>query len=520
MLAAAVPDSASMAATNPGLPSMSAAAAADSASMATTVNAFGLDLYRSLAAAHPGEAIFFSPYSIATALGMAAEGARGETAAEMYAVLHLPAEEAARHAELAGFKRRFGELADTLAPRRIDATLDSLRAIASQLRRRVKVVRDSMIMAVGGVRDPQVSRRLRAESERLPAMQGDITARIKERLSRRAPTELSVVNALWVERTYPLAEPYVRSLDACYEPGSARPADFIGDPDAERIRINRWVEWATHARIADLLPDGAVSDLTRIVLANAMYFRGEWKQQFARALTKEADFFTADGRIVRVSMMADPHAEGVHYAAFHADGSLFDTPEKVRRGEIPARAYPDSGGFAMAEIPYREGKLSMVVIAPIRPDGLGAIEARCDVETLSRWIQSGRKRPVELYLPSFGARTGYKLNETLASMGMTSAFQSPEAAGGADFSGMNGSPEATPDLFISLVMHQAFIRVNEEGTEAAAATAVDVDRLGCTTEVEMMPFVPVFRADRPFLYLIRDVRTGVVLFLGRVVNPV
>lgn len=511
------------AATPPGASSSSAnaalRAAPDSALMAAAVNAFGLDLYRNLAAAHPREAIFFSPYSILTALGMAAEGARGRTAAEMYAVLHLPAEEVVRHAGLVASKRRFGALADTTAARRTDAALDSLRAVASQFRRRVKVVRDSMFTPVDGARDHEAFQRLLAESERLPGMQDDVAARIGELLGRRGPAALSVANVLWVERTFPLAEPYLRAIDLCYEPGSARPANFIGDPGAERLRINRWAEQVTHARIKDLLPEGEITELTRIVLANAMYFRGEWRNQFRRSDTKEADFSLAAGKTVKVSMMG-PYPGDVHYAAFHVDGSLFDTPANVRRGEDTARCYPDSSGFAMVEIPYREERLSMVVIAPNRPDGLEAIEEMCDAETLARWIQAGRKRPVELYLPNFRSETRYNLNETLASMGMRSAFRSPGMPGGADFSGMAGSQEPNSQLFISLVAHRAFIQVNEEGTEAAAATAVEMECLGSATDVgEMIPFIPVFRADRPFLYLIRDTRTGVVLFLGRVMNP-
>lgn len=437
-----------------------ASTAPDSASMADAVNAFGLDLYRSLAAAHPGKAILFSPYSIATALGMATEGARGGTAAEMSAVLHLPAAADVRRAELMAFKKSLGGLADTLPPPGTKATPDS------------------------------------------PG----------------SPEGFSVVHALWVDRTYPLAEPYTRVIDACYDPGSARPADFRGNPDGERIRINRWVEQATHDRIKDLLPEGTVGDLTRIVLANATCFRGQWRHPFRRAQTKETDFFLADGGTVKVPMMSDGSAGDVAYAAFQADGALFHTPAITRRDADPARSYPVPGGFAMVEIPYRAGRFSMVVIAPDRPDGLAAIEAMSTAETLSRWIQAGQKRPVALYLPRLRVRTEYDLNRALVSMGMTSAFREPGTPGGADFSGMNGSPEAASDLFINLVVHQAFIQVNEEGTEAAAATAVKIAQKG-TTVTELMPFVPVFRADRPFLYLIRDVRTGVVLFLGRVVNP-
>jgi serpin B len=254
------------------------------------------------------------------------------------------------------------------------------------------------------------------------------------------------------------------------------------------------------------------------VLANTICFRGKWRYQFQQARTRDADFYLADGNVVKVPMMGQP-ADDVHYAAFRADGSLFDTPAKVRRGEDTARCYPDSSGFAMVEIPYREERLSMVVIAPNRPDGLEAIEEMCDAETLARWIQAGRKRPVELYLPTFRSETGYDLNETLASMGMTSAFRSPGMPSGADFSGMDGSQEPDSQLFISLVAHRAFIRVNEEGTEAAAATAVIMKSWGVTRFGEMISFIPVFRADRPFLYLIRDARTGVVLFLGRMMNP-
>ena len=182
---------------------------------------------------------------------------------------------------------------------------------------------------------------------------------------------------------------------------------------------------------------------------------------------------------------------------------------------VPSREplYPGKDGFTMVELPYRAGGLAMVVLAPQSPDGLAALEAKLTPEKLAAWVTGLAKRKVHVVLPKFRLETNYRMKPTLKAMGMVSAF-APGGPKGADFSGMNVSRR--PDLYISAVIHKAFVDVNEEGTEAAAATAVVMTLKSARFRA---PFVPTFKADRPFLFLIRDTRSGTILFLGRVTNP-
>ncbi len=332
--------------------------------------------------------------------------------------------------------------------------------------------------------------------------------------------ELRVANALWAEKSYPFSPAYLATIHNYYGTGGAFPVDFKGNPEGERQKINAWVLEQTNQRIRDLMPPGSIDALTRLVLTNAIYFKGEWAAPFEESETKDEDFLAAVGNKVRAAMMHKNGLEGARYGAFNADGSPFATPRMISRGEASdtAALYPGKGGFLVAELPYKGGDLAMLAIVP-RPgvpgapaDGLAALEQKLSAEMLQAWLGKLEARAVNVELPKFKLETEYQMNDTLKTLGMARAFSPSDA----QFDGMTTSHDPANRLYIALVVHKAFVEVNEKGTEAAAATGVAVASVSMPANV---PFTPTFRADRPFLFAIRDMKTGTILFLGRLTSP-
>ncbi len=255
-----------------------------------------------------------------------------------------------------------------------------------------------------------------------------------------------------------------------------REVDFAGKTEAARKTTNVWVEDETNKKIKDLIPGGILGRETALVLTNAIYFNGDWASQFGKKATTDAPFTLADDKKVQVAMMR-------------------------QKGKF---RYFETKDFQALALPYVKDELSMVVFLPKDYKGLPNFEGSLAATNLEKWLSGMRRREVQVYLPRFKLTYKNRLDETLKSMGMSDAF-----GGGADFSGMNGRK----DLFISAVLHKAFVDVNEEGTEAAAATGVV---MGGTS---VRPRPVVFRADHPFLFLIRDNKSGSILFMGRLVKP-
>ncbi len=458
-------------------------------------NAFGLDLYRQLAVEKMGENLFFSPYSVLNALTMLAEGARGHTAEEMKAVMRLPEELGDVHNGLSTLKVRYStQQLDT-------ADLSTLQVHIEELEKQQKAIHQREI------RDHSTAQKAVKDWE-------EVAARINELLDKVHPTEIAVANALWGEKMYPFKQTYIDLVSEFYGTGSLRPANFRGSFDAERVRINSWVEKMTHERIKSLLPKGSLNPYTRLVLANAIYFKGEWREPFKKEKTREEYFTVTSGQKTRTLMMKE-RMQRVRYGAFMADGAFFDTPVLVREDDETSR-YPGKDGFSMIELPYRGGMLAMVILAPNSPDGLGVIEKKLDAKTLGEWISLLKGRTVYVGVPKFRLESQYRMNGTLEALGMVSAFEQPTGLDGANFKGMTDTQNANEQLYLTLVQHKAFVAVDEEGTEAAAATGGSGG--GGAREI-MIPFTPEFRADRPFLFLIRDVKTGCILFAGRMMKP-
>jgi len=242
------------------------------------------------------------------------------------------------------------------------------------------------------------------------------------------------------------------------------------------------VEAKTNRKIVDLLKPGMVDQATRLVLVNAIYFKGNWLYRFNPGLTQDEPFHVSPETTATAPLMRQTSELG--YAEF-----------------------PD---LQVLELPYTGDEVSMVVLLPRTVDGIGKLEAQLTATNLAAWTAHLQTQKVQVFLPKFKATSEFSLAETLAAMGMPDAF----IFGKADFSGMDG----TRDLYFSKVVHKAYVDVDEEGTEAAAATAVTVEFGGAGPRL-LQPPIPVFRADHPFLFLIRDNRTGSILFLGRVADP-
>jgi serpin B len=289
--------------------------------------------------------------------------------------------------------------------------------------------------------------------------------------------QLTVTNSLWGQTGHPFLESFLDVLKQDYGAG-LQPVDFQAAPEQARQAINAWIADNTRGKITDLIPDGAVSAATRLVLADALYFKGAWADPFERDETANGAYHLLDGSQVSVPMMEQK--------------AFFN--------------YAEGPGYRAVELPYSGGDVSMVVLLP--PAGqLDTFEKSLSADRLADMLQGFASTQVDLTLPKFKYGSTFALGKTLGALGMPDAFD-PSAA---DFSGMDGQAH---DLFIGEVEHEALVAVDEEGTEAAAATAVLMPGAIAPAPVEK-----IFKADHPFVYLIRDVNTGTILFLGRVEDP-
>ena len=290
--------------------------------------------------------------------------------------------------------------------------------------------------------------------------------------------QLSIANRLWGQTGQDFSESFLSTLSIQYEANLAQ-LDFVNNADAARLEINTWVADKTQQKITNLIPAGVLNHLTRLVLTNAIYFKGSWTRPFLKQRTQEADFHVSSDKTTRVPLMAQTDDFG----------------------------YWAGDGLKVLELGYAQSDLSMVLLLPDAIDGLAAIEKQVSAPNLDQWVKNVRVQKIEVYMPRFQVTSQFALKETLSTLGMPLAFDPSRA----DFSGMSSSAHFS----ISAVIHKAYIDVNEEGTEAAAATAVVM----MTRAAIRLQAPPIFRADHPFLFLIRDRKSGSILFLGRVQNP-
>ncbi len=301
-------------------------------------------------------------------------------------------------------------------------------------------------------------------------------------INKRGMLKITTANSLWIQEGYALLDSFLDITKRYFKAG-VNLVNFIKDPEGSRQKINKWVEKKTKEKIRDLIQRGMIDSLTRLVLCNAIYFKGQWAKQFKKGMTKREDFWVTSDKTAKVDMM--------------------EQTEDFR--------YREFGAFKAIELPYKGFDVSMVIFLPKEIDGLGKLEDMLNGQNIERWtswLMASREMRVDVSLPKFEFEKGAELSKVLAKMGMPTAFSNA-----ADFSGITGER----DLFISKVVHKAFIEVDEEGSEAAAATAVVMKEL--VMELREISRPKVFRADHPFIFLIRDNRSGAILFIGRVTNP-
>lgn len=375
--------------------------------------AFAIDLYQQLKT-QPGN-LFFSPYSISSALAMTYAGARGQTESEMAKVLHFDPGQTNVHSDFRVLTDRINNL---------------------------------------------------------------------QRINR---IKLLTANSLWYQHDYRFTDTFMNLVQRDYH-AEVRPVDFAKAPDAAVNDINSWVDQKTDGKIQNVVQ--GLDPSTRLVLCNAIYFKGKWEIQFDPGKTKPAPFYVSSNETVTVPMM-----------------SIEDSFKTVQI---------DDPSLGLLELPYVGNDLSMVILLPgnvtgamgeisgMKPTSLSDLEGKLTPENLRSWLAALDRAPWErepVSIPRFTTAQSFNLTDTLKSMGMPSAFGDT-----ADFSGMDGGT----NLYISDVFHKAYVEVNEEGTEAAAATTVSVVQAADAFS---------FTADHPFIFLIRDKGSGTILFLGRIVDP-
>jgi serine protease inhibitor len=317
--------------------------------------------------------------------------------------------------------------------------------------------------------------------------------------------QLNIANALWGQQGYGILPEYLE-INRKYFGSGFKELDFAKSEEARKT-INKWVEQQTKEKIKDLFPAGAIDPVsTRLILTDAIYFKGAWVLPFKEEDTKPAEFNVTKEKIVQVQMMYQKK----RYKYSQVDDiQLLQIPYGLDAlSQQIIMLFPDSYPEASKLTQEQRQKLpmlSMLIILPSKIDGLDSLEKKLNRQTFESYIAQMKEDELEIYLPKFKMTCGtIELKNILIKMGMKDAF-----SGAADFSGINGKKE----LFIDKVLHKTFVEVNEKGTEAAAASGLRV-LLG----MKLTP-PPVFKADRPFLFIIMDNKTKSILFMGRVVNP-
>jgi serine protease inhibitor len=367
-------------------------------------SSFAVDLYQRLRTSEGN--LFFSPYSISTALALAYGGAHGQTEKQIAKAAHFDLDQNALHPAFGALQRRLSVLQE------------------------------------------------------------------------RADFKLVTANSLWPQQGYRFLDTYFTLAKEHYAV-FITPMDYVNARETARKHINLWVEDKTEKKVKDLIPENMLDNLTRLVLVNAVYFKSAWMGEFDVKRTKDSRFVLSANQKVTVPLMT----------------------------QMTMADYAETQDAQILFLPYSLDVASLVVLLPKKVDGIRQLEDDLTVENLKQWREQAHTHEVKVSLPRFKVRSQFALGDVLEAMGMTDAFHYPAA----DFSGIAD----TRELSIGAVVHEAFVEVNEKGTEAAAATEIGFLDGGSP---QAGPLV-VFRADHPFLFLIQDTETGTILFLGRLTDP-
>ena len=346
-------------------------------------------------------------------------------------------------------------------------------------------VSTALTMTWGGAKNEtaaQMKKVLAFEEE--PAVTMETSGKLAASLtSSSRPVVFRIANQLFGEKTYTFDADYLAKTEKSFGAPIER-LDFIKESEPARVHINGWVEGKTEKRIKDLIPARAIDGETRLVLVNAIYFLGDWAEPFEKDETRAMPFQTSASKSV-------------------------DVPTMNRTDSFKIAS---KDGVTALELPYKGGDMSMMIIVPDAVDGLPAAQKALTADSLASLASAMKPERVWASIPKFEVNPAESvpLKDVLSALGMPIAFDRDKA----DFTGIANPPQKAERLVISQVFHKAFIKVDEKGTEAAAATSVNMARAGAA------PAKPrTFKADRPFLFVIRDNASGLVLFMGRVTNP-
>lgn len=295
--------------------------------------------------------------------------------------------------------------------------------------------------------------------------------------------QLRIANRLFGEKTFPFEKSFVDRTKTDWN-APLETVDFLHAPDAAREKINAWVAHETNDKIRELVPAGAVNGATRLALVDAIYFLAAWKSPFEKDVTESGAFHVAADRTKNVPTMHQTH----WFRLAQRDGA------------------------SVLELPYAGDDASMWIVLPDKTDGLADVEKRLSAAQLATWKSALETKEIDLALPKFEIRPSAPLSLAgpLGALGMTDAFDPDKA----DFSAIGVPPDPKMRLFVSSVLHEAFVKVDEKGTEASAATAVLM-----AVGAGMPPQITRFYVDHPFLFFVVDDASGLVLFMGRVTDP-
>ncbi|XP_078794526.1 leukocyte elastase inhibitor-like isoform X7 [Oryzias latipes] len=431
---------------------------------------FSLDLFKQLSNEDKMANVFYSPFSISSALAMVMLGARGTTASQMT-------------------KEIMASL-NTVSSANTNFSLDLFKQLSNKDKTANVFyspfsISSALAMVMLGARGTTASQM--TESLKLRDSQDQVHASFAELLGQlnkpKASYALSVANRLFGEQTYQFVEEFLGNSRKHYK-AELEKVNFMQGSEAARLNINTWVEKQTQGKIKDILAEGSLNNLTRLVLVNAIYFKGNWNKKFDAQETRDADFRLNKNAKKTVKMM-------------------------YRTSKFPLTYIPEIN-CQILEMPYKDKELSMLVFLPTDIEdsttGLEKLEKALTYENFMEWTRPDMMNEVEVRVgfPRFKMEQKYDMKKVLVSMGMADAFDMSKC----DFSGMSPAN----DLVLSEVFHKAFVEVNEEGTEAAAATAA-VMMLRCA----LMP--AAFIADHPFLFFIRHNSSMSILFAGRYCSP-
>uniref|UniRef100_A0A8C1PXX0 Serpin B6 n=1 Tax=Cyprinus carpio TaxID=7962 RepID=A0A8C1PXX0_CYPCA len=427
---------------------------------------FSLNLFKKISGGNASGNVFYSPISISSALAMVSLGAKGNTAAQMFQVL--------------GFT----------SPPKPDAATPASHQQAQK---------PQIACGVKGQHGPSMTQQTQkfeipAELKKSPAqltpgqktedqIHSSFNKLMSELKKPGAPYVLSLANRLYGEQSYQFVEKFLNDAKRYYEAGLEE-VDFKKKPDAARVDINKWVEKNTQGKIKDLLPLGSIDAMTKLVLVNAIYFKGNWEKKFPKEATRDGQFKLNKTQTKPVKMMN-------------------------HKAEFPLAVIPEMNSQVL-ELPYVGKNLSMLIILPEEIEdettGLQKLEKALTYEKLMEWTRPEvmRQQEVQVSLPKFKMEETYDMKSLLISMGMEDVFNLQKV----NLSGMSSNN----DLVVSKVIHKAFVEVNEEGTEAAAATGVVVMN-------RCLRIPQFFNADHPFLFFIRHNPTKSILFYGRFCSP-